>query len=211
MPSTTAELITDVKDGAGDIDDATALRYLNKRQRSMCARSGWFRETVEIGPTMVGQDEYALGADVDVLYSLTVDGVPYTKRSHGDIDRLKVGWSTRVGDGGFFSITDDTAGAVKLRLYPAPTVAGLAMLAWASVAPPAMVAGGQGPMVPDDFTDALVEGAIATWLARKDENFGSADRNEGRFDNACEELRRRAKRRFRPGGVAQARVLGVNA
>jgi hypothetical protein len=208
---TTAELVADVQAGAGDIDATTALRYLNKRQRSMCARSGWFRKTVSIATTVVDRTDYDVSDDIDLLYTVTVDGVPYTKRSHGDIDRLRVGWSSLVGPGGLFAVSDASDGDTQLRLYPAPSEAGLAIEAWASVAPPAMVSGGQAPVVPDDFTDALVEGAIATHLARADENYGSADRNEARFDNACEELRRRAKRRFRPGGVAQARVLGVNA
>lgn len=207
MPSTTAELIADVKDGAGDIDDATALRYLNKRQRTMCQRSGWYRQMFILAMTVAGQDAYGYVSDVFEVFTLTVGGVPYTKRSPADLERLKAGWSTLVGDGGFFVVTDVS----QITLYPAPSESGLQIQGLVSLTPPDLVSGASDPVVPDPFTDALVEGAIATWLARKDENFGSADRNEARFDNACEELRRYAKRRFRPGGVAQVRVLGVNA
>lgn len=212
MP-TAAELVADVKDGAGDITDATALRYLNRRQRSMCARSGWYRKTVSLGPTVVAQTDYLVADTIDVVYTLTVDGVPYTKKSHHDVDELRVGWSTKVGLGGFFAESEDDTGAKKVRLYPAPSQAGLTIEVWAAVAPPtlAVTPTPVGPVVPEDLTDALVEGATATWIARKDEDMGPADRYEARFDNACSELARRAKRRFRPGGVAQARVLGVNA
>jgi hypothetical protein len=60
-----------------------------------------------------------------------------------------------------------------------------------------------------DLLDALVEGAAATELFRIGE--GDPVSLETKFDSACDEQRRRARRRNRGSGTTQIRIQGVNA
>lgn len=210
MPDTVQTLVDEVLSVA-EVDSPTALRVLNRRYRSMVARSRCLRKRVAVGNTVAGTAFYPL--DVIELYSLEVAGVPYGKARRPDIYGYSQGTLLWVGPAGGGLIVADasTAGVKGLTLIPAPTTTGAAITAYAAVKPTdmALVDDVATLVIDDDFHEALVEGAQGTLLRRIGE--GDPDALDARFEAACEEQRRRTQRRFRGGGPAQIRVEGLSA
>lgn len=207
LGSPVSVLVSQIKTEAGfDITDDQALRWLNARHRKMLARSHYLKARVSLGTTVAGQAYYPFDSDIVEIYDLDVGGVSYTRIGRDDADsaargRLRI---TRA-----FYPDHDATGATRITLYPAPSTGGVAIEAYAAIQPPDLTLTDY-PKVPVDFQDALVEGAIATGMARDIEQVAVADRFEARFDAACQELRRRAAGRVR-GDVVQMRIVGINA
>lgn len=200
-----ATLLTQIRDEAGfDVTETQALRWLNARHRKMIARSRCLRATLSVGTTVADTGSYPLNTDVVAVYQVQVGGTAYSR-----IGRDDAAASGRLLISNSFYANADGSGTIELTLYPAPTEAGAAITAFAAILPPDLDADDY-PLVPIDFQDALVEGAIATGMARDIEQVGIADRFEDRFDRACEELRRRTNSQV-AGGSVQMRVVGVNA
>jgi len=83
---------------------------------------------------------------------------------------------------------------------------------WATPIEEALVSSGLPPLkVPPEFYDALIEGAIATGLARVESRPDLAAPGEERFAAACSELESEVNKRYRGSGPAQIRVQGYNA
>jgi hypothetical protein len=194
-----------------DVSTTEALTQLNRRHRTMVARAKCLRKRIAVASTTANVAEYPL--DVIELYALEVAGVPYGKARRPDIYGYSQGtllWSGPDGSG--LIVADaDAAGVTGITLIPTPTQTGLAITAFAAVKPDDLAAGGPASTikVDNDFYNALVEGACATFLRRIGE--GDPGTGEQIFDGACEEMRRRAARRFRGAGPAQIRVQGINA
>ncbi|HEY4096159.1 MAG TPA: hypothetical protein VGM33_11630 [Baekduia sp.] len=198
-----------VKEYSFDIDVTQALRELDIRHKSMVARALADRRTITIGETVAGQQVYPVTALE--LYELYVDGVPYGKVPRTSVAAARQGrltWSPSWQ--GLFVATADAGGVAEVGLIPVPDTTGLEITAFAAVRADSLEQAGV-IAVDDEFSNALVEGAAATFFARDAEQIPTADRNEARFDAACEELRLRIRARFRKPGPAQIRVQGVNA
>jgi hypothetical protein len=189
-----------------DTDAAGALRALNRRHKKMVARARSWRKLITVGTTVAGQRDYPLSGILEV-HEVQVGGVPYGKaprQAQTSYARSELTWSP--SDEGLA----DGTGTGELGLIPPPTVSGLAITAFGPVPADDLVQGGN-ILIDDDFADALVDGAAATFFARDAEQMATADRNETRFDAACEEYRRRVARAVRGPGPAQIRVQGLNA
>lgn len=199
----TTELVSQVRDEwQVDATDAQILAALNTRHRRMVARSRCFRKEVALGPTVAGQDAYALPAELVELYLLTVNGTPWGPARFEDFAALKAGdcGLQLRGPGGVF-VQDATAGGgEQARLYPAPDTAGQPITAWAAVRAPelALTPAVVSPVIPAEFFEQLVAGAASILIRRFDTRFDLADSLDGQFDAACEELRRQVERRYGP-------------
>jgi hypothetical protein len=103
-------------------------------------------------------------------------------------------------------------GQAVVELFPTPSVSGYTIVALASTSAVPMSAGTDVPSVPEDFHQALVDGAIATGLRRIYERHDDADRYERSFSSpdgqgAVQLLKRRANSRVGSGPV-RARIVG---
>jgi hypothetical protein len=192
-----------------DVDTTAALRLLNRRHRQMVARGRCYRTTVDFGLSVADQSGYAFPASPPIveLQEVTVDGVPYGKARRDDWYSYSQGALTWTGPPGLWFAEEDST----LVLTPAPGSSGLAIVGAALALPPDLVSGGAVTTlkVDLDLLDALVEGAAATELFRIGE--GDPVSLETKFDSACDEQRRRARRRNRGSGTTQIRIQGVNA
>lgn len=210
MAVTVQQCLDDIRTEAGfDVDEPTALRWLDRRQKRMCARTRCYRKTLAVGDTVAGTAFYALAGVVE-LYSLELGGVPYTKARRPDVYGYSQGALVWVGTGGFILADADADAVNGVTLIPTPDSSGTAITAFAAVVPPDAEIG-QDIVIDDDLADDLVAGAIATGFLRKEERPDLAEAYETRFDAACQELELRTKRRFRGPGPSQIRVVGYNA
>lgn len=212
MSRTAQELVAEAVDEFGfDLTQARGLQILNARYSKMVAEARWLRVTIDMGVTVADQESYAADPDVVELYELQIGGLGYTKARRQDMIASRLGRLSLRGSGGVFIPDADGTGADRFTVYPVPgSPAGDAITAFAAVLPPALALG-DVPVVPADFLDGLVEGVIATGLARDAEQLAAADRFEARFNAEVERLRVLGKRRLRGNGPRQIRVLGINA
>jgi hypothetical protein len=204
---TVGDLVDQIKDEAGfDATDTAVLRWLNARHRRMIARSRCLKATVSVGTTVANQSSYPIDTGTIEVYEVQVGGTAYLRVGRDDAANASAG---RLYMNNAFYANSDNSGVSELTLYPAPETGGDAISMYAAILPPDLGLEDY-TMVPIDFQDALVEGAIATGMARDIEQVAVADRFEARFDQACEELRRRVNSRIGGGGL-QVRVVGINA
>lgn len=207
MPDSVQTLIDEIV-ATVDVTPAQALTALNRRHRAMVARGRSFRKALVVaGGTVAGQRDYVLDATVVEVLELRVNGTPYGKGRHADLAYGALGRLVMTDEDGIWTTDASSAGVTEVSLYPTPTTSGLEIALFAAVLPDELLAADPGTAirVDADFYDALVEGAVATFLARQGE--GEPDRLEARFEAKCEEWRRRARRRERGGGPAQIRVV----
>lgn len=215
MADTVQQLVTDVlTEGSFDATSDQALRWLNRRHRSMVARSRCYRKTVNIGPTVANQRDYALGSDVVEIFEVTVNGMPAGRARHVDLALGALSYVILSGDGRVLAPEEDATGGAEIGFYPTPDTAGQTINVRAAFMPADLSTSDDTTLkVPADFYDPLVSGALATALSRAPGDFRPdlADRHEQAFTAACEELRRRVNRRYRATGPSQIRVVGLNA
>lgn len=191
------------------VSAATVLGWVNRRHQTMVRRSRVYRGTTEIGPT-VANTAFYVASTVLELFNLTVGGIPAGRAQRPDAYAQTQGELVWSGEDGASLYAVDASGVTSgITLIPTPTASGLSILAYGTLLAPTLTLG-QNLLVPDEYVDALAEGAIATGLARDTEQVASADRFEQRFDAKCEELRAQVNRSLRPG-PAQIRVQGFNA
>lgn len=212
MADTVAQLVSDVQtEGGFDVDGPTALRWLSRRHRVMVAESRCYRKTVST-TTVSGQRDYTLDPDVVEIEELSVAGIPFGNARHVDLAQGARGYVLLSGDGGVVSPEESVSGAAEFALYPTPISSGDTILLRGAFLPPDLVSGDESTLkVPQDFTDALVSGAIASGLMRIDNRPDLASSHEEIFSAAVDRLRRRVARRYRGTGGAQIRIVGVSA
>lgn len=210
--ATVQGLIDQVKSEATfDVTDAQALAWLDRRHKKMVVRARALRKSVSVGPTVANQRDYALPADNVEVHEILVDGTPYGRATHTDLAYGALGWVVLDGVGGVASSEETATGGAEIALYPTPTQSGLTITVRGVFRPADLVVGQDTAiMVPDEFLDSLVSGAIATGLARKDYRPDLAQSFEADYENACEEWRRQLRRRYRGAGPTPIRIQGVN-
>ncbi len=218
MADTVKSLVERVlEDGGFDAPESKALGWLTERQRLMCSRSGCYRRTASIGPTVAGQRDYALPSDVVQLLEVLIEGLPYEPGRSSDLAAGTRGWLMLLGEGGL-AVRDDTeSGQTMLAIYPTPQV-GVAPEPGASVEvravcrPPDLVIGEDSTLkVPGEYTAGLVSGAIATGLTRLEKRADLATPFLTEFEAACAELERQTNAEFLQTGPAEIRIAGFNA
>lgn len=204
-----------LNEGVFDATSAQALRWLTRRHRTMVARSRCYRKTASLGSTVVGQQEYALPTGLISIDEVTVAGVTYGPGWHRDISSDAQGLLWLCGTGGVYTPEESVSGAAALTLIPAPTTAGDDVSIRGVFLPPAdlSVSDDATILIPAQYDDGLVAGAMATALMRGPGDFRQdlAQGFEQAFVDTCEELRRDVSRRYRGAGGARIRVLGINA
>jgi hypothetical protein len=208
------DLVDNVLDEGGiDATPQQALQWLSRRHVRMCARSGCYRLSRDVGPTVANQRDYPVGTDVVEIYEVLVGGVPYGKLRHVELAEGQLGWLWLAPDGAGMTAPEETAaGLPELALFPTPGSAGLAVLIRCSLRPGPLATTDDSTLkVPEDFHDDLVAGAIATGWSRIEQRDDMATGLEARFKDGCEELRRQMKRKYRGTGPTFIRIVGVNA
>ena len=200
-----------IEDADFDATPAQALRWLNTRQKLMCQRTLCYRKTLALGNTVEAQDTYTLAPGVVRLLGVTVGDITYEHATHSDFSALAHGFEWLVGEpgmtGGVAGRDDTAAGTTQLRIFPVPGEAPLAIAVYAAMVSPDLVIGQDETLViPAQFCDGLVDGAIATGSARGEARTDLAAQFEEKFTAACQELKLATRLKFRRSGPAQIRV-----
>ena len=213
MADTVAQLVEQVlSEGELDAAKSQALRWLTVRQRQMCRRSRWLRKTITLGAVTGGVGTYTVPAEVVEILEVRLGGVVYGHARHVDPAEGAQGYVWLGGAGGIAGREDTSAGAQVLRLYPTPTASGAVLEIYAVCRPPDLAEGSDSTLViPGEYCDALVAGAIATAYLRLENRPDLASPHETVFNDGCGELTQQSNRRFRGTGPAQIRVAGINA
>lgn len=208
-----ADLVTDViDDGNFDVDSTRALRWLNGRHRAMVVKARSLNKTVEIGPSQVDVAEYPLPADVIQIRQVVLNGKPIGQITAEDRAAGQAGWLTLSGAGVALAPAEDASGGKEVAIYPAPDLAGLSILLRAACRPGELVLGDDSTLVvPTEFHDGLVAGAIATGLLRTEQRPDLAANHEGVYQAHSEEYRLQTARLYRGAGPAFIRIAGINA
>jgi hypothetical protein len=172
---------------------------------------------LSLGPTVSEQAAYTVPAEVVEILYVEVDGKPYGHLRHQDPAEGALGWIWLGGTGGIAGRQDTAGGEQQLQIYPVPKPGGplepgKPLNVWAVCRPPDLLETDNTTLViPGEYADALVGGAIATGLVRTEDRPDLAGAYEQMFTAACAELAQQSNRRFRGLGPAQIRVIGVNA
>jgi len=217
MTDTVADLVSAVKtEGGFDVDEATVLKWLSRRQRTMVVRGRVRKLLIAIGTgdgvtkefTVENEPAPAFVSVAEIL-ELKVGGEVWTPGDHSDITAGELGRLRLSGPGGIYAAEHNEGATFTINLYPTPGE-GAAIQAWVVGLPLDLEVGQETTLViPQDFTDALVSGAIATGLLRLEGRPDLAQPLEQIFNEACVEVRRRiAQQADRP---RQIRIAGVNA
>jgi hypothetical protein len=211
---TFAELYAAVRDQGGFDSTSTGSSqadiagWINQAYTRLVVRSKWRKAQVVIATTVADQAEYTLPATVeDIEEGILVGTEPWSAVGQETLWRLKNGNAT--ADGGVWAGDYDDAGNPQIELYPAPDEAGVEVSALAVLKPVPLAVDADTPIVPEDFHDAIVDGAISTGLRRINERIGEADSFEARFREEVEGLRRRGNSRLSTGPV-QVQVGGYH-
>lgn len=179
---------------------ANVKAWVNERYTEMVVKARWRLAQVELATTVADQAEYALPATVvEIVEGITVDGDPYDAVGQETLTRLKAELAT-VNQGVWAGDYSST-GAVQIELYPAPEDAGDSIQGLCVLAPAALSADGDTPIVPVDFHGALIDGAISLGYKRLEARQDLASGLEAEFASRTEALRRRGNARLSPGPV----------
>lgn len=188
-----------------EISAAEAKARINQAYREMAAGAEAIKETIDLGPTVVGDATYAVDAEIVNFSTLRVNGSRYYRVNVDDLEDLAAGeWGFRARSypSRFFAPEWDSSGAAQVRIYPTPTTAGETITVRASVLPTPLVADADVPALPEDFHDYLVDpGAFAVVLSRDDERFPDSQAKQAEFKLRIKELRGRLNRRVGSGPV----------
>jgi len=219
MPELVQTIVDAIQaEGSIDLDDTAVLRVLDRRHKMMVARA----ESYRLSQNSVAADQAAadLGifpAPADLVHlehllvatSATDVGVEYTSARFSDLEAAYGPHGIAIdGDGIYARWIVSTAEVIWI--YPSVSLASQITVV-GSYRPPTLVLGGT-VYVDDEAVEGLMAGVFASLLARPGESRPDlASPHEEMFTAACEEYRRRARRRLSGGGVAQIRVQGVNA
>lgn len=212
MADTVQDLVTAViEEGSFDVSEPTVLRWLSRRQRDMLVRARAYRKRGFFANTEPGRAEYPLPLDAAEVLELQVGGEIWPRGRHSDLANGALGRIWLSGPGGL-AIPDEVEGGVSsISLYPTPEGAVPLSAYWVAVPPDLEIGVELSLKVPPEYTDALILGAVATGLLRTEGRPDAASPLEEIFQKAVGELRRRTNRALRGSGVAQVRVLGINA
>lgn len=209
---TTAELIAVVQRATNEVSSTDALFYLNERQREMVAAAEYLEKLVTAFVTTVADQAVYLAADqdlTDVKELYVGDSETYYYASREQIRLLRAGrLQLDVGSPGAFAPYFDTSGAWGVEIYPTPESSGTAISALVIDDPPAMVSGGQVPVIPKHLHRYIAYGAIADLLRLDDEKLSEAGGYEALYAQGVQALRRAKLRRT--GASTQIPVRGYH-
>lgn len=196
-----------IEDADFDATPEQALRWLTARQRTMSARSLCNRKTLNLGSTVSGQDIYGLPPGIIRVLEVSVGGLSYGEARHADFVGLLNAWSVICGPGGVAARQDTAMGTTQLRIFPAGGQEAQPISVYAvTLAPDLALADDSTLVVPPEYYEALVSGAIATGTGRGEARPDLASAFGTEFAEACQELKMATRRKFRRSGALQLRV-----
>lgn len=180
-----------------DVDSDQALAWLLDRSRVLNAETAWSLVTLTI-VAKDGQRAYPQPEDTLWIEAIIVGGVPYQRSTMHAMDARLSGdtWNT-LGVYTDYVDTADAPGVPMFRIDPPPSQGVEVEVRYVRDLADDLV----DPPFPSDFDQVLVDGAIATGLARMDERFDSAGYFDARFASAIARLRRRRHGRVGRGAV----------
>lgn len=168
--------------------------------KRLASLSEWIRAELELGPTVVGQEEYATPASVVRVRELAVGGVPYGWTDPVTLWEIKMGKRTVVSDwgGGVFADRFSPDGKTAYTaLFPVPTAV-VPITALAAIEP-ADLAGKDKLPFPAEFRRAIPNFAKAIGYETIDENVQSAAGLMQQATATALELRDKARSRSGSG------------
>jgi hypothetical protein len=192
----TGETLTDIK------------AWVNEAYTRLVVGAKWRKAQVELFVTVADQAEYPLPATVvEVVEGILVGTEPWSAVGQETLWRLKNGNAT--ADGGVWAEDFSSTGAVQIELYPAPDEAGVSVQALATLAPAALAADGDTPIIPADMHGDIIDGAIGIGYDRLENRPDLAEPKLAKLERNVEKLRRRANARLYSGPV-EAQVSGYH-
>jgi hypothetical protein len=202
-------IVNAVRQAVGSTTEPEARGWALDAARRLNARAEFLIAFGEIGTTVAGQSDYEIGPLVVELQTVSVSGTKYTRVTTGELADLRTGDARVIdGPGKVFAPTWDLTGDAGVSVWPTPTATGQSITGRAVIRVPTPEDWAtDDPLLPEDFDDAIIHGAIAIGLARKDERLDDAQWHEDRFLAAIPELRRRQHSRQGRGPV-RIRVMG---
>jgi hypothetical protein len=207
-----AALRSELDDLAGlDLTTTERDRLLNEGYRKLVCEADWLRAAVEVGPTAVGTDDYALPSTVYRILRLSVNGLPFYPTDEETIQDYTAGDAYyRLPSGsGWYYLTYDSAGAERVSLYPSPTTAGHSIIARAVLRPNLLTADADEPLVPYEYCRYIIEYAKSIAYGSVEDSQDLQAFYRGEFDRGVAELRalRNSKRGRAP---VSAKVVGIH-
>jgi hypothetical protein len=199
---TLAQVRADIRGLAG-LTKATPAEIdtlINEGHKELCVRAGWTRANLELGPTVIGQAAYALGATVYGPLKVKVNGVPYDPSSEQEADRIIDG-DLRLASDGIFWISQDAAGVESVSIYPTPGTAGLSIIANAVVYPAELVDEDDPVRVPDDFVKGIRAYVKSQVYSATEDDEDRAQIQTQAFENEVIRLRQHRFSRVGQGNV----------
>jgi hypothetical protein len=188
---TFGKMRTAMDDLAGlDLDDEQRDDLLNQAHRELAVRSEWYRATIELGPGVTEQREYTLPDDVYRILKVTINGEVYKPLTEEAADRLTLGLDSLLV-AGICWMTWGSANERQVGIYP--TVSdGTAISARVVERPALMTDDADVPVVPEEFTQAIIDKATGIALGSVEDNPDLRSYYEDQFDRKVGELRRLA-------------------
>lgn len=215
---TGTEALTAVRTEAGfDVTEARAKEVINQRVQEAVARSRFVMNEVAVTTTVAGTRLYSVPAnvvDLERVWTVSAsDGsiVEFDRKGARDVMGLRSGRLRLDGVGGVFAPNFSSAGVAQIDLFPTPGVTGDAIYGFAAVQAVDIADWtAEVSVIPVQFHERiLVDGPVASLLARIDERLGEADRFEGRFEDAVLKMERYKNTRI-GSGPSQAAVVGYH-
>jgi hypothetical protein len=214
MPEAISDLVSEIqRQGSFDATSEDVLAWLNRRHKEMVNFARAYRDTLDLGDTVAGTQEYAVPAGVVEALEITVGGVTWTRGRHTDIAADAGGWLWLSGTGGLVVPSATAASASVLALIPSPDTSGQEILMYAITTPPSLLIDDTVPLqIDDDMVEGLLAGVFAVGLGRPGQGQpGDAATQEQAFQGRKIEFKQRVARRLRGSGPVMIRVRGQNA
>lgn len=210
MSATFGTLRSDVDELAGlDLEEAERDRLINEAVADLCIRTEWTRATVNLGPTVAGQEDYDIPPEVNRVLKLSVGGVPYTRGSEAQKELLDLGDLRLRGRGGLFWSSFGPTGIEQVSLYPAPQSPGQPINALSVIYPEPMTEDTDEPPVPREFRSAILDWVCAYAQGYQEDGLEARAFFQQEFDRKASSLK--ALRNSRVGrGPAQMQIAGYH-
>jgi hypothetical protein len=182
-------------------------RWVNAAHKEMIRKARFLGERRELGPTVAGQDSYAIDPDIVEIQDIMVGGVKFTRKGRRQLRGIQ-SYVDRILVPGTYTPTYSGDRVRQITLYPAPQADGASMLADVFVIPADMVDEDNDFLqVGGDFAEAIIDKAASYGLKRIEGQQGLATMFDEQFAAKTEELRRLVNQRVNSGPV-QLRVVG---
>ena len=193
-----------------DTDQPTVVQITNERQARMVSEAEFRLVEQDLGPTVAGQSDYALGGTIEnvAFVQLGTDTEPYIRASARQMVDLRTGRGS-IDDPntpGAFAIHADPSGTLQIRLWPTPTTGGQSVLAWTAQDPGDATYGSSAALVvPRRVHAELLDGVIAELYEQIENRWDLAAPHEQSYAAGIQKLIRFKNARLGAGATQIAR------